>query len=178
MTRPTSSIRIPAAPLSAGVPLPAVCVRHGEPTVVTRPMTFLSKTPTWVWLFIFFTILVPIVLTLVLRKRVKAAAIPVCDQCLADRSLRLRMMTAALVATAVLIPAALVIPNSALLAVVGVLAFIVAPFAALLAGTQTRWGFLMGAQVEQDGLWVQIKSPAPAFAEAYALLAAPPVVSA
>ena len=178
MARPARLLRIPAAPLSAGVPLPSVCIRHGEPAVATRPMTFLSRTPVWVGLFIIFTILVPIVLTLVLRKRVKAAAIPVCDQCLADRSLRLRTMTVALVATAVLIPAAFVIPNSALLAIVGVLAFIVAPFAALLAGTQTRWGFLMGATVEQNGLWVQIKAPAPAFAQAYALLAVPPVVSA
>jgi len=112
MARPTGLLRIPAAPLSAGVPLPAACIRHGEPAVATRPVTFLSRTPAWVGLFIIFTIVVPIVLTLVLRKRVKAAAIPVCDECVADRSLRLRAMTAALVSTAVLISGCLRDPET------------------------------------------------------------------
>ncbi len=78
----STSLRIPAYPLACGVPLPALCIRHGGIAVGTRKATFKSKTPTGLFL------VVGLAAAFHRGKTIKAPALPVCARCLSGRRTR------------------------------------------------------------------------------------------
>jgi hypothetical protein len=173
----TYPVTIPSAPLEQGVPLPPLCIRHGRPAVATRPATFTSRVPVWVYLLFLVSLLIAVVVAMVITKKVRAVAVPVCDQCLDDRRLRLQVMTACLVGTAVAVAAGAMLGTDAGMALL-LLGLFVGVLGALVAGSTSRWPHLMRGTVDRSGWTVEVKAAGPfaaAFAELVRASSAPPV---
>ncbi|WIM94991.1 hypothetical protein ACTOB_007052 [Actinoplanes oblitus] len=75
------SIAIPSSLVQNGTGIPDVCSRHGQPAALRKPVKFWSKPPVWSYFLIAFGALPFLIVTLVIRKEVRAEAWPFCPEC-------------------------------------------------------------------------------------------------
>jgi hypothetical protein len=150
------SVVVDARAVAAGF-APASCVAHRR-TGSTVTVSFVSRTPWWVYLTFFAGVIVFLILALVLRKTVVAPAWPICDECRRDRRKHLVLAWAAL---ALWIPAMWaagavgfdVLPEGVDL-LVFVLAFLLPLMAALVLAARASYATQLKGVVSADGLVV------------------------
>ena len=134
---------LPAPMAASGYGLPEVCQRHGRPAVARQRITFQSRPPVWTYILIFLGFLLFVIVALVLRKKIVAAAWPVCDACLATRKrLAIGMgVTGGVVVLAFLSrsPGLIFLTIAAAIVVLAVL------------GSQRAWANVQAANVTNDG---------------------------
>jgi hypothetical protein len=83
LRRVGNRVLVPATTISAGL-APERCVPHGRSGSPVQ-VSFVSKTPLWVYLTLFAALILPVIIALVIRKTVTAQAWPVCQQCRNER---------------------------------------------------------------------------------------------
>lgn len=164
----TQGIYLPAQMVTSGWGVPPLCVRDGRPAVARRRITFVSRTPAWVYLTLLVGWLVTLILLLMLQKRVKAPGWPVCADCMSQRRQRLTVMWLLLVGGPVL---AVVLAgvlgsspgNDGSVASVLLVGCLGAPIGAAVVGSTGSWSEMFKAAVDPTGASVNFREPAPAF---------------
>jgi hypothetical protein len=140
-------------------------------------MTFRSKTPVWVVLLIVLSLLIALIIALSLQKKVKAPAVPVCGECVAERGRLLVATWATLAASVVLVGLGLVTGGDTG-ALIVFFAFIGGPVAALVLGAQSQWSARVSAHLDDTGTYLVVRRAAPAFVQAYRQMVAPAPMAA
>lgn len=165
---PGAALRIPSAPLAAGVPLPALCIPHGRPAVATRRARFDSGTSIWLYVAVGL-------LASAMGEHVDARAIPVCDSCLAtQRSRRLVVAIPITLAFLAFVAAGTLGSSDSGAVWTVVVLSLVALAVAVGFAKWTRWAVITGGRVTQDGRYVEFREVSPAFARAFDALARQP----
>ncbi len=164
----TQGIYLPAQMVTTGWGIPPVCVRDGRPAAAPRRITFVSRTPYWVYLTVFVGVLIMVAVLLITQKRIKAPAWPVCADCLRVRRQRLTAMWSLLVGAPVLAGLAAAVIGSTpgqepVIAGVLLLGLLGGPLAAAIVGARGSWSELFNASVDPTGASVNFRQPAPAF---------------
>src|SRR3954469_10749439 len=165
-------IQIPAGQVAAGQ-LPHVCPRHGEPAIEMKKIRLISKPPPWAAFLIILGGIVYLIVVMVLRKTVQAAAWPWCEQCKASRSRSLRIGLGVLgLALLLIIIGVATINNDAgpMLFLVGLVALIVG----LVSTARAAYQPVAGAFVSQDGAYVEVPKHDGRFQQALKYGSAPP----
>lgn len=142
---------------SGGLPGLGVCGRHGRPPVRVKTRSYYSRTPPWMYLVLLFSLLIGLLLMLLLRKKV-TGPVADCAVCVHDQQVRVRWLGAALATTVLLFGYGIAAASGG-----GVLLSVLAGFATLVTAVAVPPKFQQGT-VSNDGVWVEMKKPAPAFA--------------
>ena len=154
-------IQIPAGWVAAGQGMPNVCARHGRPAVERARIRLISKPPSWTYGLVFLGGIVFAIVTMALRKTVWAPAWPFCDQCRARRNqlmaIGLSIVTLGVLGLAGTIALIGANPDHPAIGL-GLLASILVLFAALVVLARSKWVFLAGANVSEDGQWVIVRA--------------------
>jgi hypothetical protein len=140
--------------------LPHVCARHGLAARQMKQAPVYSRTPMWVIPLALISLFVGLLIALALRQTVWGPW-PVCDRCLARRSMFRNAMWACLAAAVLSIVGAIAVPSIWLL--VATVALLVA---AVTFHSSGDWYRVTSASLDRHRDWVRVKSPAPAFAAA------------
>ncbi|GAA2860354.1 hypothetical protein Acy02nite_56560 [Actinoplanes cyaneus] len=157
------SIAIPSGLVQNGTGIPQVCTRHGEAASVGKPVKFWSKPPIWSYFLIILGALPFLIVTLILRKEVRAQAWPFCPQC--EKTHKNRLITG--IALIALLPLSFVVASGAgdtgaLLTLLG----LVAAFAGLLVLARGAYRMLPGGFASRDGSTVDFPKAHPQFVTA------------
>ncbi|MFI1992902.1 hypothetical protein [Actinoplanes sp. NPDC020271] len=157
------SIAIPSGLVANGAGIPDVCSRHGEPASVRKAVEFWSKPPTWSYLLIALGALPFVIVTLILRKKVRAQAWPFCPQC---EKLHKNRLIIGIVLIA-LLPLSFVIAGSAgdTGALLVLVAFLAA-FAGIIIVSRSTYRMLPWGFVSRDGSTVDLPKAHPQFVAA------------
>jgi hypothetical protein len=157
-------VRIPAAPLQAGVPLPPVCIPHGRPAVATRPASFEPKPK--ITLFLLFG-----VLDAAVAGKVHARALPVCDRCLETQRARRRLIPIpVIVGLAVVLACLLGSSDNAITLFIAILAIPVGAVFSLQLSKWARWNTIMNGEASRDRAFVDFEQVSPSFQRRFAEL--------
>jgi len=167
----TTGIYLPAHMVTSGWGIPPLCVRDGRPAPAGRRITFVSKTPAWVYVFILLGLGIALLVMLVVRKRIKAPAWPVCADCLRLRRRRIMACWLLLVGGPVL---AAVLANmvgsgdgkDVAFGLILLLGFACCPLAGIVVGSQASLAWMFKASVDPTGASVNFREPALAFVQA------------
>jgi hypothetical protein len=165
--------QIPAGWAAAGYGLPDVCVRHGEPAVERRKVSFSSRPPAWSYFLILVGVLLFVIVALAMRKTVVAPAWPFCARCKELRSRRLKtglgLLGAAVAALIGSTVVAATVPGDdtvgATILIAGYLLFLAGLVAGLIVVEQSSWRAVATAVLSPDGRWIGVPSPSQAFGE-------------
>ena len=156
-------IQIPVALVSSGWGTPTVCVRHGESATRHERVRFLSATSSWTYLTLLAGVLLFIIVSAVMRKRVAAASWPFCARCAEKRKILLQVglgMIAGGIAVGLLLGAVLPADQTGL----AVLLAVVVAVAGLIVVSRTGWTVVADGQVVPDGQAVEFRRAHETFA--------------
>jgi len=156
------SISLPAERLRIASDIPAVCIRHGLSggAIQRRRITFVSKTPVWVYPICVIAIVVGIVIAFILRVSIASPSWPACDSCRKIRMTNLAAMSGSLL---IWIPLSWFAASVAEAKLLAILAFVLMPFAALCFAIAGSWSSILKAHVARDGTTVTFDNPHHAF---------------
>ena len=160
---------LPIGLVAAPTAVPGCCVRHGDPAVVRKRVTFISRPPLWVYLTLVTGFLITLIIVLVLRKQALAPAWPFCERCRRERSTRFLTGWGILLGYFTLF--ALVVrfvelDPDGMSTIVMLLGIVVSILLALVLISRGTWTALAGGVVRPDGNSVLFRTPAPAFVAA------------
>jgi hypothetical protein len=157
------SIAIPASLIENGTGIPHVCARHGESAVVGKPVKFWSKPPIWSYPLIVIGVLPFVIVTLLVRKEVRASAWPFCARCVRLHHSRLTIGIVLLLVWPVSLLSVSAAEDAG--APLVLVAFVALFVGIVLVGRGTYralpWGF-----TSQDGAFVSFPKGHPAFGAA------------
>jgi hypothetical protein len=164
---------LPAAMVTSGAGIPALCSRHGDPAARGRRVQFISRPPGWSYILLLAGALPFLIVGMALRKTLVAQRWPYCARC-DNRIRRSRLAALALIlATVVTIVATIALGGQhPLLGGVGVLLFVLLFLAGLFVLISSDPTRVARGVVTRDGYALRLREAAPGFVAA--LPSAPP----
>jgi len=174
-----SDLYLPAAMVTSGGGIPAVCSRHGDPAVRGRRVQFISRPPGWAYLLLLAGALPFLVVGMVTRKTLAAPRWPFCNSC-NNRIRRSRLGALALLLACIAAIAATIWfgGQDPSLVAVGLILFLLLFLATLLVLISSDPTRVARAVVTRDGYALRVREVAPAFVAALPstpALAGPPM---
>lgn len=162
------ALHLPAVQVRLGVDLPDVCAQHGlrGGRVSWRVVTFVSKTPGWLFVVYVVSIVIGILVSFVIRSSITSASWPVCETCLRTRRRCRRAMWACATSWLPLSWFTIAFTGSGWLAL---LTLLVMPLAALCFGLAGSWSSVTKAWVSQDAQTLTLEGTDPVFLAEWSL---------
>ncbi|WP_027346878.1 hypothetical protein [Hamadaea tsunoensis] len=156
--------------VTSGLGMPPVCAPHGAPGPVGVKAKIESSPPKWTYLLLLLGALPYIIVAAAMTKRVQAPLWPVCPQCTKQaQTLKLIGTLSLLMVPASCAGPSILAKGADLGAVVGWLSFVLA-VAFFIGGAASFWfadpARVARAWLTNDGAYIQVKRPAPAFCQA------------
>lgn len=158
---------LPAAMVTSGAGIPAVCSRHGDPAVRGRRVQFISRPPGWSYVLLLAGALPFVLVTMVLRKTLVAPRWPYCYRCNNRiRFSRLGALVLILAAIATIAATITLGPDHPGVGPWGVLLFVLLFIASLFVLIYSDPTRVARAEVTRDGYALRLRDVAPGFVSA------------
>lgn len=158
---------LPAAMVTAGGGIPAVCSRHGDPAVRGRRVQFISRPPGWSYVLLVAGVLPFMLVATAMRKTLVAPRWPFCASC-NNRIRRSRLGALALILAAVgsVVAGITLSGQDSLLAAVGLALFTILFVAGLIVLVSSDPTRVARGVVSRDGYALRLREVAPVFVAA------------